>query len=48
MLFLLLNQQGGPVFKRAPAGGGYTRITQQTTRPQAQNTTRPTQQNTTR
>ena len=48
MLLLLFNQRGGPVFKRAPPGSGYTRVTQQITRPQAQNTTRPTQQNTTR
>lgn len=48
MLLLLLNQHGGPVFKRAPSGSGYTRTPLQITRPQAQNATRPNQQNTKR
>lgn len=48
MLLLLFNQQGGPIYKRAPSGSGYARITQQSTRPQATETKRPNQQNTKR
>lgn len=50
MLLLLLNggSGGGPVYARAPAGGGYVRTTLTVSRPASSAVGRPAQPNTKR